>query len=210
MIFVTVGAQMPFDRLIEAVDTWAGSRSPDIKVVAQVGEGSRYRAKHLEARPFLTPTEFNRAIRECTLVVGHAGMGTIITALQYGKPIIVMPRLGRLHETRNDHQVATAEQFSRQGKVIYARNPEELHERLDEHQRYGASETIGRYASNRLIETLRAFIATGKVPSTVSQQAMTFARTAPNTVSIPPTQSLACDDTSENLETLEVVKEAHT
>ena len=36
MIFVTVGAQMPFDRLTSSVDRWAASH-PTSDVVAQIG-----------------------------------------------------------------------------------------------------------------------------------------------------------------------------
>ena len=31
-------------------------------------------------------------------MVGHAGMGTIITALQSAKPLLVLPRIGALGE----------------------------------------------------------------------------------------------------------------
>ena len=35
MIFVTVGAQLPFDRLVDTVDAWAG-RKGDTEVLAQI------------------------------------------------------------------------------------------------------------------------------------------------------------------------------
>ena len=38
MIFATVGTQLPFDRLIVALDQWAAS-SPDVEVFAQIGRG---------------------------------------------------------------------------------------------------------------------------------------------------------------------------
>jgi hypothetical protein len=59
------------------------------------------------------------------------GMGSILTALQYGKPILVMPRLGRLKETRNDHQVATAQRFREMGKVAVAMDEGEIVAQLD-------------------------------------------------------------------------------
>ena len=48
MIFVTVGHQMPFDRLIAAVDAWAGARGRS-DVFAQIGTTS------------LRPASFNAA-----------------------------------------------------------------------------------------------------------------------------------------------------
>src|SRR5688500_9921748 len=98
VIFVTVGAQMPFDRLVRAVDAWAEGRTD---VVAQIGE-SAYVPKTLRWTRFLEPEAFRRHYAEAKVVVAHAGTGSIITALQIGKPIIVMPRRAALRETRND------------------------------------------------------------------------------------------------------------
>ena len=109
MIFVTVGIQTPFDRLLRTVDDWAGLRCR-AGVFAQVGE-SGYRGRHIITAKFLAPLEYRRRVETAQFVVAHAGMGSIITALELGKPIIVMPRRGDLSETRNDHQIATAKHF---------------------------------------------------------------------------------------------------
>lgn len=109
MIFVTVGEQLPFDRLVRAMDQWAGQTGQ--KVVAQVGR-TTYQPAHLQASAFLDQEFFLRSLNECSLVVAHAGMGTIITAVEMGKPIIVMPRQASLGEHRNDHQLATARRFA--------------------------------------------------------------------------------------------------
>ena len=45
MILVTVGAQMPFDRMIEVVDTWAGETGRD-DVFAQIAD-AQYRPRHI-------------------------------------------------------------------------------------------------------------------------------------------------------------------
>lgn len=92
MIFATVGSQEPFDRLIRAVDEWARARGRS-DVFAQIGN-STIRPRHIEFTNFLEPADFNRVIREATIIVAHAGMGSIISALEIGKPIVVMPRRG--------------------------------------------------------------------------------------------------------------------
>lgn len=106
MIFLTVGSQMPFDRLVVAVDKWAGEHQ-GFEVQAQVGQ-SHYQAKHISTCPSLTPTEFKARVQAASVVVAHAGMGSVITALEFNKPLVLFPRRGDLRETRNDHQVATA------------------------------------------------------------------------------------------------------
>jgi UDP-N-acetylglucosamine transferase subunit ALG13 len=156
VIFATVGSQEPFDRLIRAVDEWAASRGR-FDVLAQVGN-SNIRPKHIDFTKFLEPTEFNRVIRASSVVIAHAGMGSIISALEIGKPIVVMPRRGSLRETRNDHQVATAERFGSRGRVIVAKDQDDFAASVDYALTLSAMDPINAEASPRLIATLRAFM----------------------------------------------------
>jgi UDP-N-acetylglucosamine transferase subunit ALG13 len=156
MIFVTVGAQMPFDRLIQTIDEWALSRARS-DVFAQIGP-SDYKAKFIETTRFIDPLGFAKRVEAARLIVAHAGMGTIITALEYGKSIIVMPRRGELNETRNDHQVATAKHLTKQGRVMIALDEQQLIEKLDQFEPSHTMERIQPYASPHLITTLRNFI----------------------------------------------------
>ncbi len=156
MIFVTVGAQMAFDRLVRTVDAWAGQRRRS-DVFAQIGP-SRYRPQHAAWTPFLDPPEFAAKVSAARVVVAHAGMGSILTALTAGKPILVMPRRGDLRETRNDHQVATARRFAELGRVRVAMDEDELRRQLDELDRLDGGEPIADHADPKLIDALRAFL----------------------------------------------------
>ena len=98
------------------------------------------------------------ASRERVLIVAHAGMGSIITALEYGKPIIVLPRRGQLRETRNDHQFATAKHFSQQGRITAAFDERDLVEKLDHFEASSATNRVDLHASPRLISVIRDFI----------------------------------------------------
>ncbi len=109
MIFVTVGTQLAFDRMVGAVDTWAAHCGEE--VVAQVGPTDRIFA-NLRQRDFLDPVEFDRAFEEADLVIAHAGMGSILSALSFGQRLIIVPRKAVLGEHRNDHQMATAKRFA--------------------------------------------------------------------------------------------------
>jgi UDP-N-acetylglucosamine transferase subunit ALG13 len=156
VIFVTVGAQMRFDRLIRAVDEWAASRGMS-DVFAQIGP-SDYCSKAIETIRFIDPLEFRKRIEAAKVVVAHAGMGTIITALEYGKPIIVMPRRADLRETRNDHQVATAKHLAEEGRIVVAFDEQQLIDKLDRFENVREKERIDLHASPRLIAALRNFI----------------------------------------------------
>jgi len=78
MIFVTVGAQMPFDRLIRAVDLWAAHSGRD-DVFAQIGEGG-WLPEHIDWATKLAPIEFRERMKEADIIVAHAGTGSILSA----------------------------------------------------------------------------------------------------------------------------------
>ncbi|WP_407180111.1 glycosyltransferase [Bradyrhizobium sp. STM 3562] len=161
MIFVTVGTQVQFDRLIRTVDEWAGARGKT-NVFAQIGP-SDYRAGHIHVERFIDPAQFRKCVEQAKLVVAHAGMGSIITALELGKRIIVMPRLARLGEHRNDHQVATAKRFAEQGRIEVAFDQTELVEKLDQMEASDNAARLGAEASPGLILAIRTFIETGQI-----------------------------------------------
>lgn len=162
MIFLTVGAQMPFDRLVKAVDEWAGKhRRRD--VFAQIGPAT-WQPSNIPWKPFLQPDEFREKVQAARVVVAHAGMGSIITALELGKPILVMPRRGALLETRNDHQLATAKRFQEQGRIAVAFDEAELVARLDRLDELAAAKRISSRASPVLLSALRSFANTGTLP----------------------------------------------
>ena len=157
MIFVTVGAQMPFDRLIGWVDDWALEQDRS-DVRAQIGP-SEYTPKRLEVIPFMDPQEFRREMREADAVVAHAGMGTILTALELGRPILVVPRLGSLGETRNDHQVATARQLEQEKLVLAAYDPQGFATQMERIQSEPDRPGISDRASDQLLSRLREFVS---------------------------------------------------
>ena len=101
MIFVAVGTQFPFDRLIRSVDEWVADH-PE-QGIAQIAGGD-YQPQHLQWERFMPAETFNQHLQAADLIISHAGMGNIITALESQKPIIVVNRQHALGEHRNDHQ----------------------------------------------------------------------------------------------------------
>jgi UDP-N-acetylglucosamine transferase subunit ALG13 len=158
VIFVTVGTQLAFDRLVKAMDAWA-SRRPDQPVFAQIGP-TEYKPRFLEYSPFISPVECHERMAEADAIVAHAGMGTIISALELGKPVLIMPRRADLGEHRNDHQLATARRLSALGRVRVAADERELGAALDAFSGSAvAPDQIGPYASEQLLGALSRFIA---------------------------------------------------
>lgn len=109
MILLTVGTQLPFDRLVRIMDTIA----PDLpdEIFAQIGQGE-YVPRNFEYCRMAPPEELADKFGRASRIVSHAGTGSVLTARRYGKPIILFPRRASLGEHRNEHQLATCQQLN--------------------------------------------------------------------------------------------------
>lgn len=125
MIFLTVGTQFPFDRLVKAVDETVSKNGLDEQIFAQVGT-STYRPRNFEAVSSLEKTKFDKHFNEADSIISHAGMGTITMALERKKPLLVMPRLRKYGEVVNDHQLVIARKFEQLGYLLVAYEAEDL------------------------------------------------------------------------------------
>lgn len=157
MIFVTVGTQLPFDRLIKSVDEWV-KQSGHQDVYAQTGMSS-FTPSNMPSTNFMGVKEFDRRVAAADLLISHAGMGSIITAIEMSKPIVVMPRLAMHGEHRNDHQRATVSKFKKLSNVFVAENEHELADAIDEALSVKAFDADSEPASrSALISYITSFI----------------------------------------------------
>lgn len=156
MIFVTVGTDLPFDRLVKVIDYWA-FRNGRRDVFAQVGEGG-WEPEHIRYSKLLHPSEFQDYFKAASVIISHAGMGTILSALRYGKPILVMPKKASLGEHRNEHQIATARELQAKGLVNVAFDESELFRCLDHIEEFAPREQIPAFAGGKLVSVLKDFI----------------------------------------------------
>lgn len=100
-IFLTVGVQVPFDRLVQCVS----SLENHFDIRGQVGNTSLNLPQNY--RKFISEKDYVENILWADAVVAHAGMGSVLTSLEYSKKIFLLPRLASLGEHRNDHQLDT-------------------------------------------------------------------------------------------------------
>jgi UDP-N-acetylglucosamine transferase subunit ALG13 len=157
-----VGSELPFSRLVKAADDWA-AQHPDVAFAAQIGKLSAadYEPLHFGYLDTIEPAEYSHLAAQADLLVAHAGMGSIITALTLGKPIVIMPRRERYRETRNDHQVGTAERFGARSGVFVAWDETEFDAAVTGAIEFAdGSELAGgsRFADGPMLNKLRAFI----------------------------------------------------
>jgi UDP-N-acetylglucosamine transferase subunit ALG13 len=127
---VTVGTDHHrFDRLMDWIERWQAGHPGAVRWVVQ----------HGSTRPLtgadnfgMTPrAELLELLRAADLVVTQGGPGGIMDSRACGIVPIVVPRLARLDEVVDDHQVAFTRQLARAGLVLAAEAEAELHAALD-------------------------------------------------------------------------------
>lgn len=161
MIFLTVGTQEPFDRLVRAVDAWAATH--EVPVFGQLGRltADSYRPANFPFESFISADEFQERLEASRLMVGHAGMGSIISALTFGKPLLMMARRAALGEHRNEHQLATAARFTGRPGLHVAADADAVGTMIDRLLDGDATASGGQlspHASPQLLGAIRDFI----------------------------------------------------
>ena len=131
MIFLAVGTQFPFDRLVKTLDDCLDAGLIKEEIFGQIGETS-YKPRNFKSAAFMEKKDFDKTLKKATGVIGHAGIGIIRTALENNKPLLVMPRLKEFHEVVHDHQVAIARKFEELGHLLVAYEERELSEKIQE------------------------------------------------------------------------------
>lgn len=153
MIFVTTGTQLPFPRMIDSVAKIAAELNEEI--IAQVGPDETPR--DFETHATLAPAQFSTFFSNARVVVAHAGIGSILSAKKFGKPVILVPRRHDLGEHRNDHQMATAREVEGRTGVYVAWDEDELREILHRTDLISSNNTPGAQAED-LLSYLRSVI----------------------------------------------------
>lgn len=129
MIFVTVGTQIGFDRLIKEIDSIAENNT-NLEFFAQIADGN-YTPKNFGHARFLKHEDFSSYFDAAEIIISHAGMGTIINSRLKNKKVVILPRIAALGEHRNDHQLSTAERLSTLSGVYISQNESDLANIID-------------------------------------------------------------------------------
>jgi len=125
MILVTVGSS-GFNRVVRLADELRGEGKIKDMLVVQAGRIT-YEPKYAdECFRFTSWERINKLNKEARCVISHAGAGCILTALQYKTPFIAVPRLKRLGEHNNDHQLEIAGTLESNCKILLANDKASL------------------------------------------------------------------------------------
>ena len=120
MIFATCGTSLyPFDRMMAALGALpAGALC--------VQHGPATPPACAEAHPYMPFTDIAEHMAAADVVVTHAGVGSILSAIRAGHVPIVFPRLKRYGEGVDDHQAELAAVLDSRKAVLVVRTATEL------------------------------------------------------------------------------------
>lgn len=144
MILVTLGTQdKEFTRLLKEIDRLINKKIIKEEVIVQAGY-TKYKSKNMKIFDYVSKEEFQKYVEEASLIITHAGVGTIFDALMKNKKIIAVPRLSKYKEHNNDHQLEIVQEFSEKDLIIPVHEMKELEEALKKAKKFKPS----KYESN--------------------------------------------------------------
>jgi len=158
MILVTLGTQdKAFIRILQDIDKEIRKGNIKEKVIVQAGYSlNKYKTDNMEMFDLIDREEFNKLVSNCTLLITHGGVGSILTGLKAGKKVIATPRLAKYKEHINDHQVQIVNEFSKKGYILAYNEGDKLSDILEKAKKFKPE----KYVSNtdNLIKIIKDFI----------------------------------------------------
>lgn len=132
------------------------AKNLDEKVVIQIGE-TKFKPKYSESFKFITKDKIQKYYEKARIIVGHAGIGTIISAYKHGTPIIIVPRREKYNELFDDHQMEIAEKLEKEKIGIVVYDVKNLREAIKSPEDKGMKRLDNE---NKLITNLKNYLST--------------------------------------------------
>lgn len=154
MIFIVLGTQdKSFDRLLKKVDEMIEKKVIQDEVIVQAGKTVYHSAK-MKIFDYVEQNQFNEYVDKATYIISHGGVGTIMSGINHGKPVLAVARLSKYSEHENDHQVEIVEQFAESGLIIGCTNIDEFEKKFSELKNFKAKPFVSNNLEFcKLIET---------------------------------------------------------
>ena len=176
MIFVSLGTQdKPFNRIIDYILKLKEEikELEDIEIIFQIGqtklseeekskieklnektnekkvsEKINKEEKNITVFNMLKPEEMKKYIINASIVITHAGVGTIMECIEHNKDIIVLPRKEENGEHVNNHQDEIAFEMERNGLLYKVDTYEKMKEIVIELIKNSNNKKENKYISN--------------------------------------------------------------
>ena len=156
MIFVTLGTfPTSFVRPLAVLHECCLNNKINTEIVVQCGY-TEFESEFFEMRPFIQPNELDELTKNADLIITHAGTGSMIKAIKYGRKIIAIPRLGKYAEAVDDHQLEILEVFAEKGYVLPWHEDQNLEDLLNDVKSFVPNEYVSK--KEVIIEYLENYI----------------------------------------------------
>lgn len=156
MILVVLGTQdKPFTRLLEALDAQKKEGLIQDEIIVQAG-CTKIDTDSMKLFDLLPIDEFDTLINDADVIITHAGVGSILSALKKGKKVIACARLAQYGEHTNDHQLQIQEEFARQRYLISCEDFSKINEIIKKLDEFKPNPYIS--TTENVVNTIRDFI----------------------------------------------------
>lgn len=118
MILVILGTQnMPFDRLLKAIDNQIKIGNIKDEVIVQAGS-TKFESQNMEIFDLIPSNKFDELLKKADLIISHAGVGSILGGITLNKKMIIAARDKKYGEHVNNHQFEILDQFENDGYIL--------------------------------------------------------------------------------------------
>ncbi len=118
LILVVLGThELPFTRLLEEVERLKKEGFITEEVIVQAGH-TKYESDVLNIKPFVNYEVMDQLMEDASVIITHAGTGSVISALKKGKKVIAAARLKKYGEHNDDHQLQLLSIFLEQKHIL--------------------------------------------------------------------------------------------
>lgn len=152
LIFVTIGLMYGFDRLVKEMDRIAEWTEEGI--IIQIGK-TAYVPKNATYFRFRSKEEMNVLYENSRIVVCHAGVGSILSALEHGKPVIAVPRRKEYGEVIDEHQIEISRELEKENRITVVNDVSKLESVL---ANITAGSSVNIKMDSRLAKALKGYI----------------------------------------------------
>lgn len=134
MILVITGThEQPFNRLVQATDKLAGSKSYGGRIIIQYGY-STYLPQYAEGYELIEEGTLKELAKQAAIIITHGGPGSVWLAFELHKVPIVVPRMKRFGEHVDDHQLSFVRHLEAHSRIIALCNVDQLKQVISEYE----------------------------------------------------------------------------
>jgi len=111
VILVLLGTfNIEFQRPLKAIEHFVANNPIEEEIIVQSGY-TNFHSKYFTIIPFMAPAVLDDLYNKASLIITHAGTGSILQGVKKGKKVIAIARLKKYKEHIDDHQLEILKEF---------------------------------------------------------------------------------------------------